>query len=101
MRLHKATAKLGTVMLGLLAGVVREGFCTAETAEDPSDDGGTGKWEEAEGTVSTTTAPSAKSACILVLLFVFEIPAQTCALVWTDARTCPSTSQMLFRSGYT
>lgn len=57
-RLHKATGKLGSVMLGLLAGVVREGFCTAETGEDASEDGGNGQWQEAEGTVSTSKVPS-------------------------------------------
>jgi hypothetical protein len=51
LHLHKATAKLGTVATALLAGVIQEGFCTSEAADDEGGEGGGGDFKEAEGTV--------------------------------------------------
>ena len=48
---HKATAKLGYIATSIFAGLLQEGFCTAEEAEE-GDGGKEGSsFKEAEGTV--------------------------------------------------
>ena len=48
---HKATAKLGYIAISIFAGIMQEGFCTAEETEEGKADGEGGKFKEAEGTV--------------------------------------------------
>ena len=47
---HKATAKLGYIATSIFAGIMQEGFCTAEETEEGKADG-EGTFKEAEGTV--------------------------------------------------
>ena len=55
---HKATAKLGFIATSIFAGLLQEGFCTAEESQEAAGDkDGAGKFQESEGTVS----PSFKS----------------------------------------
>ena len=50
---HKATAKLGYIATSIFAGVMQEGFCTAEETEDGRAGEEGGAFKEAEGTVRT------------------------------------------------
>jgi len=53
---HKATAKLGYVATSIFAGIMQEGFCTAEETEDGDGGQNSGVFKEHEGTVSTATS---------------------------------------------
>ena len=51
MHAHKAAAKLGYIATSIFAGVMQEGFCTAEETEEGKADGEGGAFKETEGTV--------------------------------------------------
>lgn len=58
---HKATAKLGYIATSIFAGVMQEGFCTAEETEDGEGVQEGGVFKEQEGTVSIALSEEIKA----------------------------------------